>query len=98
MKNRQRWLTKKIKGDYIENDELIRIVMFETFLHYVKEELSVMAIFKDKKAKEMTVDEFFDYNWEKDLENGYATQEQVEGYIARQKELKKAYYYIIEER
>lgn len=98
MKNRQRWLTKKIKGDYIENDELIRIVMFETFLHYVKEELSVMAIFKDKKAKEMTVDEFFDCNWEKDLENGYATQEQVEGYISRQKELKKAYYYITEER
>ena len=98
MKNRQRWLTQKIKGDYIENEDLIRIVMFETFLRYVKEELSIMSIFKDKKAKEITVDEFFDYDWEKDIENGYSTKEQVKGYITRQKELKKAYYYIIEER
>jgi len=98
MKNRQRWLTKKIKGNYIENDDLIRIVMFETFLHYVKEELSIMAVFKGKEAKEMTVDEFFDHDWEKDLANGHITKEQVEGYIARQKELKKAYYYITEER
>jgi hypothetical protein len=98
MKNRQRWLTKKIKGDYIENDDLIRIVMFETFLHYIKEELSIMAIFKDKKAKEMTVDEFFDYDWKKDLADSHITQEEVECFIARQKELKKAYYYITEER
>jgi hypothetical protein len=98
MKNRQKWLAEKIKGEYIENEDLIRIVMFETFLHYIKEELFVMAIFRDKKAKEITVDEFFDYDWKKDLENGYATKEQVKSYISRQKELKKAYYYITEER
>jgi hypothetical protein len=98
MKNRQKWLAEKIKGEYIENEDLIRIVMFETFLHYIKEELSVMEIFRDKKAKKITVDEFFDYTWKKDLENGYATKEQVKSYISRQKELKKAYYYITEER
>jgi hypothetical protein len=98
MKNRQKWLAEKIKGEYIENEDLIRIVMFETFLYYIKEELSVMAIFRDKKAKKITVDEFFDYDWKKDLENGYATKEQVKSYISRQKELKKAYYYIVEER
>jgi hypothetical protein len=98
MKNRQKWLAEKIKGEYIENEDLIRIVMFETFLYYIKEELSVMAIFRDKKAKKITVDEFFDYDWKKDLENGYATKEQVKSYISRQKELKKAYYYVTEER
>ena len=98
MKNHQKWLTEKIKGKYIENEDLIRIVMFETFLYYVKEELSVMAIFRDKKGKKITVDEFFDYTWKKDIENGYTTKEQVKSYISRQKELKKAYYYITEER
>jgi hypothetical protein len=98
VKNKQRWLTKKIKGDYIENEDLIRVVMFETFLHYIEEELSLITIFAGKKHKEISVDDFFSYTWSEDLEEGHVTKPQVKKYTARLKELKKAYLYITQER
>lgn len=98
MKNRQRWLTKKIKGDYIENEDLIRVVMFETFLHYIEEELSLITIFAEKKRKEISVDDFFSYTWEAEFKDGHVTKKRAKEYIARLKELKKAYLYITHER
>jgi hypothetical protein len=98
VKNQQRWLTKKLKGDYIENDDLIRIVMFETFLHYIKEELSLMTIFAENDLKEVSVDDFFSYSWDEELKNGFLKQEEAETHIRRQKELKEVYCYIKQER
>lgn len=98
MRNKQRWLTKKIKGDYIENDDLIRIVMFETFLHYIKEELKIATIFSKSENEEISPNEFFSYTWDKELEDGYLKKEEAEAYVIRLKELKEVYCYIKQER
>ena len=98
MKNRQRWLTKKLKGDYIENDDLIRIAVFEIFLHYIEEESQLITIFGKKKIKEPSIDDFFSYTWETEFKDGHVTEKQAKEYVARLKELKKAYLYITHER
>lgn len=82
-KNRQKWLTDKIKGDWMDKDHIIEIVLFESLIHYVEKENGLNPP---------------QYDWSDDLRKNHVTQEQVNVFKKRQKELKNAYLYLKNER
>lgn len=82
-KNQQKWLTDKIKGDWMDKDHIIGIVLFESLIHYVEKENGLNLP---------------QYDWYDDLRKNHVTQEQVNVFKKRQKELKNAYLYLKNER
>lgn len=82
-KNQQKWLTDKIKGDWMDKDHIIGIVLFESLIHYVEKENGLNLP---------------QYDWSDDLRKNHVTQEQVNVFKKRQKELKNAYLYLKNER
>lgn len=82
-KNQQKWLTDKIKGDWMDKDQIIGIVLFESLIHYVEKENGLNLP---------------QYDWYDDLRKNHVTQEQVNVFKKRQKELKNAYLYLKNER
>ncbi len=82
-KNQQKWLTDKIKGDWMDKDHIIEIVLFESLIHYVEKENGLNLP---------------QYDWSDDLRKNHVTQEQVNVFKKRQKELKNAYLYLKNDR
>ena len=79
MKNRQEWLTDKLKGDWMDKDGLLEICIFESLVHYVEKEKGLRDI--DELYKE-------------ELEKGYVTQETVDLIKSREELLKHCYDWI----
>ena len=43
-KNKQKWLTDKLKGEWIDKDQIIEIVLFDSLIHYVKKKTGLMTL------------------------------------------------------
>lgn len=80
MKNRQKWLTDKLKGDWMDKDGLLEICIFESLVHYVEKE----------KGLRDNLDELF----KEEIEKGHVTQETVDQIKAREGLLKHCYDWI----
>lgn len=80
MKNRQKWLTDKLKGDWMDKDGLLEICIFESLVHYVEKE----------KGLRDNLDELF----KEELEKGHVTQETVDLIKTREGLLKHCYDWI----
>jgi len=82
-KNQQKWLTDKLKGDWMDKELIIEIALFESLIHYVEKEDGLN-------------DAAYDYSYE--LEKGHIDQKTANANKKRQKELKNAYLYLKNER
>ena len=82
-KNQQKWLTDNLKGEWMDKDQIIEIVLFDSLIHYVEKEdgLNDCA-----------------YDFSEELEQGYVRQDTVDTIKLRQKELNDAYLYLKNER
>lgn len=62
MKNQQKWLTSKLKGDWIDKDKIIETTIFESLVHFVEEEKGLGVI---------------NYDWKEEIEKGDISKEEV---------------------
>ena len=76
MKNQQKWLTDKLKGDWMDKDGLLEICIFESLIHFVEEEEGLSQ---------------GDLDWSKDIESGFVNQAYVDRIKAREELLKHCY-------
>lgn len=83
MKNKQKWLTSKIKGEWKDKDFIIEIALFESLIHYVEKEGGL---------------EYDAGDWSFELKKGYITQEEADEMEQRVRELRETYTYLKEER
>lgn len=79
MKNQQKWLTSKIKGDWMDKDKLLEICIFESLVHYVDKEKGL---------------EHWGADWDKEIADGHVSQEYVDRIRAREEILKHCYDWI----
>jgi hypothetical protein len=82
-KNQQKWLTDKLKGDWIDKDSIIEIVLFDSLIHYVEKEDGLNDIC---------------YDFSEELQKGHVRQDTVDAIKLRQKELNDVYFYLKNER
>jgi hypothetical protein len=82
-KNQQKWLTDNLKGEWIDKDQIIEIVLFKSLIHYVEKEDGLND---------------YAYDFSEGLEQGYVRQDTVDTIKLRQKELNDAYIYLKNER
>lgn len=82
MKNKQKWLTNKIKGEWKDKDLIIEIALFESLIHFVEKEGGLE----------------YAGDWSLELTKGYITQEEFDEIDQRVKELRGTYTYLKEER
>jgi hypothetical protein len=80
---RQRWLTKKIPKDWCDKPELIKIILFETLVHFVEEENGL----SDLKV-----------NWDEDISAGFIRQNAIDHKRNILLRLNEAYSYIKNDR
>lgn len=79
MKNRQKWLTSKLKGTWMDKDALLQICIFESLIHFVEKEKGLSQ---------------GDLDWSEDIENGFVNQAYVDRIKAREDMLKHCYDWI----
>jgi len=82
-KNQQKWLTDNLKGEWIDKDQIIEIVLFKSLIHYVEKEDGLND---------------YAYDFSEGLEHGYIRQDTVDTIKLRQNELNDAYLYLKNER
>lgn len=82
-KNRQKWLTDKLKGEWMDKDRIIEIVLFESLIHYVEKEDDL--VFDEK-------------NWARLRDAGHTRQDTIDEIRKRYQELNQAYHYLKNER
>jgi hypothetical protein len=83
-KNRQKWLTDKISGDWIDKDYIIETVLVQCLFHYVEHELE--GVIPNRGY------------YDEDLKAGYVSEGYVERNNACNDEIRKAYAYFKNER
>jgi hypothetical protein len=82
-KNKQKWLTDKLKGEWMDKDSIIEIALFNSLIHYVEKEDGLN-------------DSCYDFSEE--LQKGHVRQDTVDAIKLRQKELNDVYLYLKNER
>lgn len=82
-KNQQKWLTDNLKGEWIDKDSIIEIVLFDSLIHYVEKEDGLNDIC---------------YDFSEELQKGHVRQDTVDAIKLRQKELNDVYLYLKNER
>jgi len=82
-KNQQKWLTDNLKGEWIDKDQIIEIVLFKSLIHYVEKEDGLND---------------YAYDFSEGLKQGYVRQDTVDTIKLRQNELNDAYLYLKNER
>lgn len=83
MKNKQKWLTKELKGDWIDKDKIFEIVIFESFIHFVEEERGL---------------DQYDSDFGKEIELGFCSQEEADSMKSRKEILSWCYKYVKHDR
>lgn len=78
-KNKQKWLTSKIRGEYREIDEVMEIAVFQCLVHYME---------RDGGLAHHT------YDLDKDVEMGHIIEEDVEDIKKTGEKLIHCYEYI----
>jgi hypothetical protein len=81
---RQNWLVRKIPKTWTDKDELMRICLFESLIHFVEIEEGVKM--------------FRDSDWTDDIKKGYVTKKYAADHIKWCKKALRLYNYIINER
>jgi hypothetical protein len=82
-KNQQKWLTDNLKGEWIDKDQIIEIVLFDSLIHYVEKEDGLNDVC---------------YDFSEELQKGHVRQDTVDAIKLRQKELNDVYLYLKNER
>lgn len=82
-KNQQKWLTDNLKGEWIDKDQIIEIVLFDSLIHYVEKEDGLNDTC---------------YDFSEELQKGHVRQDTVDAIKLRQKELNDVYLYLKNER
>lgn len=82
-KNRQKWLTDKLKGEWMDKDRIIEIVLFESLIHYAEKEDDL--VFDEK-------------GWANERDKGHVRQDTIDEIRKRYEELNQAYLYLKNER
>lgn len=82
-KNQQKWLTDNLKGEWIDKDQIIEIVLFDSLIHYVEKEDGLNDVC---------------YDFSEELQKGHVRQDTVDAIKLRQKELNDVYFYLKNER
>ena len=82
-KNQQKWLTDNLKGEWIDKDSIIEIVLFDSLIHYVEKEDGLNDVC---------------YDFSEELQKGHVRQDTVDAIKLRQKELNDVYLYLKNER
>jgi hypothetical protein len=82
-KNQQKWLTDNLQGEWIDKDQIIEIVLFDSLIHYVEKEDGLNDVC---------------YDFSEELQKGHVRQDTVDAIKLRQKELNDVYLYLKNER
>lgn len=83
MRNKQKWITSKLKGDYLEIDQVMGIAVFQCLVHYMKNDGGL---------------ERSSYDWDKEVVRVNMSQEEADRIKKEGELLIRCYDYIQMER